>query len=67
MIQIKLNDKEYSIEEGTTLQIFIDSLNIKQQGIAVAIDYEVIPKAKWRDIVLVTGQELMLIHAVSGG
>lgn len=67
MIQIKLNDKEYSIGESITLQAFIDSLDIKQQGIAVAIDYEVIPKTKWETLILISGQELILIHAVSGG
>jgi len=64
---IKLNDKPHEIEEGTTLASFIGKLDVKTQGIAVAIDYEVIPKSKWDGTILSDKMELMIIHAVSGG
>ncbi|MDR1122316.1 MAG: sulfur carrier protein ThiS [Dysgonamonadaceae bacterium] len=64
---ILLNDKKYEVAEGTSLATFIASLGLKQQGIAVAIDYEVIPKDRWADTVLSDQLELMLIQAVSGG
>ena len=67
MITIKLNDKTYTIEENTSLATFINFLEIKKQGIAIAIHYEVAPKDKWDEIILTEGMELMLIHAVSGG
>lgn len=66
-MKILLNDKQYEVDEGTTLAAFIESLGQKPQGIAVAIDYEVIPKDQWSGYVLADGHELMLIHAVSGG
>jgi sulfur carrier protein len=37
------------------------------QGIAVAVDYEVVPKGRWHETVLEDNMELMVIHAVSGG
>ena len=64
---IKLNDKPYEVAEGTTLDKFIESLEISLQGIAIAIDYEVIPKNGWPDKKLEDGMSFMLIHAVSGG
>lgn len=67
MITVKLNDKSYQIEEGTTLAAFIQSLNLIPKGLAIAIDYSVIPKDKWNETILSDGIELMLIHAVSGG
>ena len=64
---IRLNDKNYEAPEGIDLDAFIDSLGIDRQGIAIAIGYQVIPKAAWKATILTDGVELMLIQAVSGG
>jgi len=67
-MKIKLNDMIYNnVKEGTTLASFIDKLGFKPQGIAIAINYEVIPKSKWEETILSDNLELMLIHAISGG
>ncbi len=66
-MKVKLNEKTYEIAEGTSLEVFLESLGIKPQGIAVAVNYNVIPKNKWSATILSDGIELMLIHAVSGG
>lgn len=67
-MKIKLNDMVYNnVEEGTNLASFIDKLGLKPQGIAIAINYEVIPKNKWEETILSDNLELMLIHAISGG
>ncbi|MCD7932910.1 MAG: sulfur carrier protein ThiS [Tannerellaceae bacterium] len=64
---IKLNDTPYEVEEGTSLLAFLEKLEIKKEGVAVAVNYQVIPKTEWESTILSTGQDLMLIHAVSGG
>jgi sulfur carrier protein len=64
---ILLNNKPHEVMEGTSLASFIESLGLQPQGIAVAIDYEVIPKEQWTETILSDRLELMLIHAVSGG
>jgi sulfur carrier protein len=64
---IILNDKSYEAPEGISLATFIESLGLKPEGIAVAINYEVIPKDRWAETMLSDRLELMLIHAVSGG
>lgn len=64
---IKLNDKSFEVEEGTTLAAFIRSQDISLQGVAIAIGYEVVPKSLWTETVLAEGMELILIQAVSGG
>lgn len=66
-MKIILNEKQYEVDEGTTLAAFIENLGQKPHGIAVAINYEVIPKDQWTSYVLADGHQLMLIHAVSGG
>jgi sulfur carrier protein len=67
MITITVNDKPHKVEEGMSLASFIESLGLKPQGIAVAINYEVVPKEQWPGTILSDHLELMLIHAVSGG
>ena len=64
---VKLNENIYEIAEGTTLKTFIESLGIRLQGVAIAIDYEIVPKKAWSDTVLADGMTLLMIHAVSGG
>lgn len=66
-MKIKLNNKEYDINEGSNLLLFIQSTDIKPEGIAIAISNTVIPKSQWETTILTEGTEIMLIHAVSGG
>jgi sulfur carrier protein len=67
IMEVKLNDKSYEVASGTTLEQFVNSLNLPMQGIAVAIDYEVVPRREWAETLLTDGISLMLIQAVSGG
>ncbi len=66
-MKITLNDQAFEVQEATTLQVFMDSLQRSLDGLAVAIDYEVVPRNTWNDVVLVDGMSLIAIHAVSGG
>lgn len=66
-MNIKINDKPYEIEAGSNLTTLMELLGQKPQGIAVAINYEVIPKDQWEKTVLTENMELVLIQAVSGG
>ena len=67
MMKVILNDNPHEVAEGTTLGEFIESLEIQIQGIAIAINNEVIPKSEWSKITLINDMTLMMIHAVSGG
>ena len=62
-----MNDKSYEVKENTSLAGFVESLGLKPEGIAIAINYEVVPKDRWAETILTDKVELMLIHAVSGG
>ncbi len=67
MMVIQLNDKPYEMTEGSTLGKFMESLDIQLQGVAVAVNYEVIPKSEWHKTMLNDGMSLVMFHAVSGG
>ncbi len=64
---IKLNNRVYEAEENSSLLTFMQQLEIKTEGIAVAIDCNVIPKEEWDTVLLKENMELMIIRAVSGG
>ena len=64
---IKLNDKPFQVAEGTALDKFVESLDVQIQGIAIAVNYEIIPKSLWQETTLSDGMEIMMVHAVSGG
>jgi sulfur carrier protein len=66
-MEVILNDKSYEVKENTSLADFVKSLGLKPEGIAIAINYEVVPKDQWPETILTDKMELMLIHAVSGG
>ena len=66
-MEIKLNDKSYEVAVGTTLEQFVNSLDLPLVGVAIAIDYEVVPRRAWGETSLTDGMSLMMIQAVSGG
>ena len=66
-ICITLNEKPYELAAHTSVANFIASLELPTKGIAVAINYEVVPKEQWEAVQLADGNELMIVHAVSGG
>lgn len=66
-IRITLNDKPYDVATNTSVADFIATLELPAKGVALAVNYEVIPKEQWAAVQLTNGNELMLIRAVSGG
>ena len=66
-MNIELNNSPYQLEEGTTLALLAKQLNLANQGVAMAINYEVISRNLWEDTIIKEGDQLMVIKAVSGG
>lgn len=66
-MEVILNDKPCEVKDNTSLADFVRSLGLEQEGIAIAVNYEVVPKDQWAQTMLADKMELMLIHAVSGG
>jgi sulfur carrier protein len=66
-MEIILNEKLYAVKDNISLADFVKSLSLKSEGIAIAINCEVVPKDQWAKTILTDKMELILIHAVSGG
>lgn len=67
MITVTINQKQETFPTNTSLQEALDQLEVKQQGIAVAIAQDVIPKTEWANTTLQDGQNIIIIKATQGG
>lgn len=65
---IFVNDKEFnSFSPILTLATLADELNIKPEGVAIAVNNKVVRKALWLTTHLAEGDKVTVITAVCGG
>jgi sulfur carrier protein len=69
VIELRVNGESTRVAEGATLVDLLGHLGLdhRQQGIAVAVNLEVVPRSHWPDHHLTTGDDVEIIHAVQGG
>jgi sulfur carrier protein len=65
-VLITVNDESVEIREGTTVAELIDTLGFPDKGIAVAVDWAVLPRSEWDDV-LTEGVKIEVVTAVQGG
>lgn len=68
-MNIKINGKNRLINKELKLAELIKSeVNSSEpKGIAVALNFSIIPKQKWDEIILNENDEIEIVHAVQGG
>jgi sulfur carrier protein len=68
-MNITLNGKEIVVNEPITLEQLLQTQNIapEKDGIAVALNWEVIHKQKWHETQLKQGDVIEIVHAMQGG
>ncbi len=65
---IFFNDQPVLVESGCTLAGFLQTQGIKERGsLALALNNQVVPKEKWKDICLRENDKILLIGASYGG
>jgi sulfur carrier protein len=63
-----VNDSEVKLEEPSTLLHILGSLSIKTfEGIAIALNNEVIPKSELEKIIVKENDKVLIIRAFQGG
>jgi sulfur carrier protein len=67
MITIKVNQEIYQFSENLTVAAFVRFINIRTNGIAIAINSNVVKKADWSFRVLQNSDELLIIRSTQGG
>ncbi len=66
-IKIQLNGEPHSLDGDDRLTVLIDSLKLKPGRVAVELNREIVPKAKWGEVRLRDGDQLEVINFVGGG
>jgi sulfur carrier protein len=63
-----VNDTEVAIDSAATLQAVLDSASIKSfNGIAIAVNNEVIPKTELEKTIVKDKDKILVIRAFQGG
>jgi sulfur carrier protein len=63
---VTVNDERVHIDEHTTIEALLASLGYPDKGVAVALDWAVLPRSRWRTT-LSEGATLEVLTAVQGG
>lgn len=61
-----VNGEEADVPDGTTVEELVNHLGFPDRGIAVAVDWEVLPKSSWHTA-LTGGARVEVVTAVQGG
>lgn len=65
-MKVTVNDEAVDIDEKTTVAALLDRLGFPEKGIAVAVDWSVLPKSEW-ETTLAEGARVEVVTAVQGG
>ena len=63
---VMVNDKRVEVDEQTTVAALLESLGFPDRGIAVAMDFSVLPRSDWATT-LFDGARIEVLTAVQGG
>jgi sulfur carrier protein len=68
MMQIKVNGEQKEISTEVSLLQLLDLLQLSAgQGLALAVNEQVVARSKWSDFVLNDGDQVIIIKATAGG
>jgi len=65
-MKVTVNDEAVDIDEDTTVAALLSLLGFGEKGIAVAVDWAVLPRSEW-DSTLSAGARVEEVTAVQGG
>lgn len=67
LVTITLNGAVHAVSAGTTIADLLASLGLGRDGVAVAIDMQVVPRSTHAQRVLESGARVEVVQAVGGG
>lgn len=66
MITITVNGESVEVDDSTTIEGLLETRGFPEKGIAVAVDWSVLPRSEW-DQALADGARIEVVTAVQGG
>ena len=65
-MKVIVNDESVEVDDQTTVAGLLERLGFPEKGIAVAMDWSVLPRSQWQTT-LSDGARLEVVTAVQGG
>lgn len=65
-MKVIVNDEDVEVDDTTTVASLLELLGFPEKGIAVAVDWTVLPRSQWQTT-LTDGAKLEVVTAVQGG
>lgn len=66
-MNVVVNGEARRVEPDTTVARLLEDLGVRPDGVAVAVDREVVPRSRHAEQVLAEGQRVEILRAVGGG
>lgn len=66
-MNIKVNNKMVTVPEGSSLFQLVQTLELPEKGVAVAVNNQMVPRADWLDKKLAENDQVVVIKAACGG
>jgi len=66
-MQIVVNGADYTVDVGLSVEALVSRLRLNPEGIAVAVNGEVVPRTAHAEQALSPGDSVEIIQAVGGG
>jgi sulfur carrier protein len=65
-MKVTVNDEAVEVDERTTVAALLVRLGFPEKGVAVAVDWSVVPRSEW-ETMLSDGARVEVMTAVQGG
>ena len=67
-MNVIVNNKTVELPDASGIAALLEQLNLSSpQGIAIAVNEQVVPKSEWERCVLKHNDQILLIRATQGG
>lgn len=66
-MKITVNGKELSVNPDITLTALIEEFEIEEQGMAIELNMEVVPKSRYKETLIKNNDTLEIIRMTGGG
>lgn len=66
-MRVRVNGEDRELAEGVSVASLLDSMSLEVNGIAVALNMEIVRRGEYGDTQLSDGDEVEIVRAVGGG
>ena len=65
--KIQLNGNPYEIDNGTNLNELLNKLKIQKNKVAIEVNWEIVEKNKYPNLILNKGDKVEIVQFIGGG